>query len=198
MERGTFRKLPPRLDMNPMVDLAFLLVTFFMLATTFRTEEAVLVDVPTSQTEIKLPEKDVMIITVAQDGRVFFGLDGKFSKKSLLSHMSRKYQMEFTDQEINQFSLLTNFGMPMQDLKRFLQQDPTARREIGQPGIPLSEQQNELADWIVFARVANPRLRVAIKGDADTPYPIIKRIMDTLIDNNVLRFNLITDLEHDA
>lgn len=198
MERGTFRKLPPRLDMNPMVDLAFLLVTFFMLATTFRTEEAVLVDVPTSQTEIKLPEKDVMIITVAEDGRVFFGLDGKFSKKSLLNHMGRKYEIEFTEQEIRQFSLLTNFGMPMQELKNFLGQEPSARKELGQPGIPLADQQNELADWIVFARISNPRLRVAIKGDADTPYPIIKKIMDTLIENNVLRFNLITDLEHDA
>ena len=75
----------PVLDMNPMVDLAFLLVTFFMLTTTFRMPEPVAVALPASTAETKLPERDVIQVTVAADGRVFLDLDGKHVRERLLA-----------------------------------------------------------------------------------------------------------------
>lgn len=87
-------KKQPKLDMNPMTDLAFLLVTFFMLTTTFKAEEPVTINNPAATSEIKLPEQNIMTITIAQDGRVFFGLDGRYSKERLIDFMDQRYDLK--------------------------------------------------------------------------------------------------------
>jgi len=61
----------PSLDMTPMVDLAFLLVTFFMLTASFRMAEPVTVDPPSSIGQITLPDNHIMV-TVDKDGKLFF------------------------------------------------------------------------------------------------------------------------------
>jgi biopolymer transport protein ExbD len=106
------------LDMTAMCDMAFLLLTFFMLATKFKAPENVTVDMPSSISKIKLPESDMMIISIAADGRIFFGIDGQPYRKDLLELMSKKYNIKFVQAEINRFSLMENFGFPIYNLKR--------------------------------------------------------------------------------
>lgn len=65
------------LDMTPLVDIGFLLLTFFMLTTQFKPLEEVHIDLPSSNSVFKLPESDVMTISIAQDGRIFLGLDSQ-------------------------------------------------------------------------------------------------------------------------
>jgi biopolymer transport protein ExbD len=72
--------------------------------------------------------------------------------------------------------------------------EPEERNKVFQPGIPADSAHNELSDWVVFARMTNPRVRVAIKGDRDTNYEVVEDVVNTLIDRRVLRFNLITNL----
>jgi len=193
METVRKRKKSPKLDMNPMVDLAFLLVTFFMLATTFKTEEPILMQLPKATTDVKMPESGIMTLSIAPDGRVFFDVDGKFSRASLLKYLGDKHGVSFTEKQSKTFSILSSFGLPIHQLSSYLQLSPSERKEIAQPGIPCTDEHNELADWIVYARVVNPRLRVAIKSDQNTPYLYVDRVIQTLKDNQVLRFNLITD-----
>jgi biopolymer transport protein ExbD len=57
--------------MTAMVDVAFLLLTFFMLTTQFKPPAEVDIDLPSSHAEVKLPGTDIMTVTVAEDGRVF-------------------------------------------------------------------------------------------------------------------------------
>jgi biopolymer transport protein ExbD len=66
-----------RVDMTPMVDVAFLLLTFFMMTTSFKPPEVVEIKLPTSHSAFKLPESDVMMITLSKDGRIFLGLDSQ-------------------------------------------------------------------------------------------------------------------------
>lgn len=190
---------PPSLDMTPMVDLAFLLVTFFMLTTTFAPDEPVIVDTPKSESEIILPDKDRMIITVADDGRVFFDMDNQHNRQRMLQDMGAKYGVGFTAEQLRAFSIMQGFGLPIRALPQFLDMSPEDRNRVVQPGIPVDSLNNELADWVVYARMTNPsKLRIAIKGDRDANYKIMKRVIDTLIDRKILRFNLITGMEQES
>ncbi len=62
-----------KIDMTPMVDVAFLLLIFFMSTTQFKPPEEVSVSLPFSSSEIKVPEINTIILTVNKDGRVFIG-----------------------------------------------------------------------------------------------------------------------------
>src|SRR5512143_1117186 len=86
------------IDMTAMCDVAFLLLTFFMLTTQFKSDESVVVDTPSSISEIKLPDTDILNITITRDGKVFFNIDNKnFSRERLLAKISEKYPaLQFT------------------------------------------------------------------------------------------------------
>lgn len=183
------------IDMTAMCDVAFLLLTFFMLTTKFKPDEPVIVDTPSSVSEIKLPETDILLITVGEDGKVFFGIDGQQTRQEMLRKMSERYKIEFTPEEYHTFALMSNFGMPIANLKQFLNMEPAERDKVDQPGIPVDSLNNQLADWIITARLSNPKFRIAIKGDRDANYPVIKDVIATLQEKNVNKFNLITSME---
>lgn len=195
MPKVKVKRTKPTLDMTPMVDLAFLLVTFFMLTTQFSPEEAVIVDTPSSVSEIRLPDSNVITVSVGEDNRVFFGVDGQHTKEELLGKISEKYGVSFTEEERKTFSLLTNFGVPVNQLKSFLALESAARKEVNQPGIPVDSANNQLRDWILETRKLNQKVVIAIKGDVDVNYPTVQKVIGTLQDQKVNRFNLITDME---
>jgi biopolymer transport protein ExbD len=88
------------------------------------------------------------------------------------------------------------FGVPIRQLPQFLDLSPDEQAQVQQPGIPSDSVNNELADWVVYARLTNPsKMRIAVKGDRDSNYKIVKQVIATLIDRRILRFNLITGLE---
>jgi biopolymer transport protein ExbD len=97
---------------------------------------------------------------------------------------------------LNNFAVMAGFGVPVRQLPQFLDMTPDERLQITQPGIPSDSVNNELADWVVYARMTAPsKMRIAIKGDRDTNYKVVKQVVETLIDRRILRFNLITGLE---
>ena len=67
----------PTLDMTAMVDVAFLLLTFFMLTAQFREPEPIPIVLPSSNTQIKLPVSNILMITVSEDARIFVGEEGQ-------------------------------------------------------------------------------------------------------------------------
>lgn len=183
--------------MTPMVDLAFLLVTFFMLTTKFRPDEPVMVDQPSSVSDIPLPDKGVILLTVDGKGRVFFNVEGQQVRRDILERMATQFNQTYDEKEMKRFSVLSSVGMPMNQLKSYLGANDDQRREMNKTttGIPTDSTNNELLLWINNARKAAPRYSIAIKGDRNADIPTIKRVISILQDNKANRFALITNLE---
>jgi biopolymer transport protein ExbD len=78
-----------RIDMTPMVDVAFLLLTFFMLTTQFRPPTEVDVILPDSHSAIKLPESDVITVSVNKEGRIFMGVDSQMLRAYLFGEENK-------------------------------------------------------------------------------------------------------------
>jgi biopolymer transport protein ExbD len=102
-----------KLDMTPMVDVAFLLLTFFMLTTQFKPPEDVTVELPTSHSAFKLPESDVMMITIAKDGRIFLGLDAQNLRMKLFGEEGRrKLSFEVKKEELANLLIQARISNP--------------------------------------------------------------------------------------
>jgi biopolymer transport protein ExbD len=185
-------------DMTAMCDVAFLLLTFFILTATAKVPEVMPVDTPASTVQTKLPEKDLATLTVG-NGKVFFDVKGKDVRVRTLELMGNKYGVKFSEDDQNKFAIMESFGVPVQNLKQILDMKPADRKNVQQPGIPKDSLDNQLADWVQNARIANielhdKELELAIKGDAKEEYPIIRRVMDILQDQKINSFSLVTGL----
>lgn len=191
------------IDMTAMCDVASLLLTFFILTATARQPEALTVDTPTSTVKIKLPESNIATITVGQ-GKVFFGVQGQPIRERVLQKMSERYKVPFSAEDIKRFSLMDNFGVPINQLKQVIDMKGADRNKEGlQPGIPVDSvagAASQLHEWIYQARIATKEindesLRISIKGDAKEEYPTIKKIIDILQKQKVNKFSLVTSME---
>ena len=189
--------------MTPMVDLAFLLVTFFMLTTKFAPEESVVVDTPSSISDLKLPENNVITLTVDANKRVFFGVDAKQTKVQALQRVGAKYGVNFTAAQAKEFGDLPNFGVPISQLGSYLNMSKEDRKSVNKeaPGVPLDSLNNQLIDWVVESRRANQSIfkkptYIAIKGDGNADVPTVQKVIKILQEKDINRFNLITDMEN--
>jgi len=183
-------------DMTAMCDVAFLLLTFFMLTSNFTKKEATLVNAPSSISEIKIPERDILLILVDAKGKLFFGIDGQENRMALLERMGALYNLQFTPAELKEFSLINSFGVPIEQMKTFLSLTQEERESPAySDGIPCDSLNNQLKNWVTETRSISKEYRIAIKADQATAYPKIKKLMETLQDLNENRYNLITTLE---
>ncbi len=196
MGRAKISKKSTFIDMTAMSDVTVLLLTFFMLTSTFVKKEPVQVTTPASVSEIKIPDTDILQILVDTKGKIFMSLDKQPDMRAVLEGMGEEYGVSFTPEEIKKFSTMATFGVPMKNMKKFLdmpqeQQDAVLKDQ----GIPCDSLDNQFKSWIRTAKVANPALRIAIKADQQTPYSVIKKVMASLQDLRENRYNLITSLK---
>lgn len=202
MAKVKTHKAAGAIDMTAMCDVAFLLLTFFILTATAKQPEPLAVDTPNSTVQTKLPDAGLATLTVGQ-GKVFFGMVDRPVRKRTLELMAQEFGVNFTEEEKNRFALIDGFGVPVANLSQIINMSSSERNKKDlQPGIPrdtVDIKKDELSRWIYNARVANTEitgndLKFAIKGDAKLEYPTIKQVMDVLQKQDVNSFNLVTGL----
>ncbi|MEO0895482.1 MAG: biopolymer transporter ExbD [Bacteroidota bacterium] len=195
----------PTIDMTAMVDVAFLLLTFFILTTTrFREEEKIEVDTPSSVSELEVQDKGLCTVSIGPEGKVFVGFTDIGTREGVLNLLIQEKEQSISEDGARYFSTLQEFGVPIDQMATWLNEED-GEHDLGHfphEGIPTpdpdsatTDNPNELKEWIRWGRLTDQRMRFAIKGDVDTQYEIIQNVMSSLQDWKINQFSLITEQE---
>jgi biopolymer transport protein ExbD len=192
-----------------MSDVMTLLLTFFMLTSTFVKNEPVKVVTPGSISEIKVPENGVLTILVSPEknaagkptgeGQVFMSIDNTDQLGATLDDMAGRFGVKLNGNQIKTFRLESTFGVPMKELAGYLSMSSQNRGKVlPTKGIPLDSidgGMSEFQQWVDAARTANEEIKIALKADAATPYKTVKKVMNELQDMDESHYYMITNLK---
>jgi len=212
MAKAKVKKQSTFIDMTAMSDVTVLLLTFFMLTSTFVQDEPVKVQTPASVSDYKIPESNLMTILVDSKGKIFMSFTNEKDKLETLNKVGEDYGITFTPKQQAAFKKLDSFGVPIRSMASFLdlpsgEQDKFLKDlENLRVGIPtdsvaisdargLISQDNEFKRWVTYATANNKDLQIAVKADKSTTYPVVKKVIDELSAMRRYRYLLITSLK---
>jgi biopolymer transport protein ExbD len=188
-------------DMTPFVDIAFLILSFFIMATQFKPPEPVPVETPGSVSSKALTEENALLITIDKDSKVYININAKKDKEKLteiINGISTSQSLALSAAEIESFKKSPIIGVPFKSLKGLLDLSPADQEKVKQPGIPvLDTLNNELIWWIAETKkaFAGEKLLYLIKGDNGSKYPSFEAIINALRKNEEFKYNLVTSQE---
>jgi biopolymer transport protein ExbD len=192
-------------DMTPFVDVAFLILSFFMLATKFKPPAPVDITTPYSVSSKELEQKNAMMIEMDKDGRVFFTMqvekpEDRTLVQNMISNLSKTRSLNLTPAEIETFVKNPTVGLPFNKLKGYLDLSDEQRKgyEKNMEGVPvLDSTDNQLMYWVAESKKAfgGTEVNVMVKGDNNTKYPVFKQIIEALRKNELFKYKLITTPE---
>ncbi|HZF63618.1 MAG TPA: biopolymer transporter ExbD [Chitinophagaceae bacterium] len=197
-------KLPKKstdTDMTPFVDVAFLILTFFILATKFKPPEPVEITTPNSVSSKTLEQMEGVLVEMDKDGRVFFSMQAETNpaaKKAVIQNLNTTRNLGLTEAEMNNFVRTHSVGVPFTQLKGLLSVPADEQKNVKQPGIPVRDSaSNELYFWVrdAVTAFAGSRINYFIKGDNAAKYPDFKRVLEAFKRNDIYKFNLVTSPE---
>ena len=210
MGKVKIKKSDTWIDMTPMSDVMTLLLTFFMLTSTFVKNEPVKVNTPGSIVEKDIPEKGILTILVSPekdakgvatgDGQVFMSMDNAEQLGQVLDQMADANGVSINPAQRQTFTIESTFGVPIRKLPTYLQEiDPTKRQKMLKNfGIPLDSIEggrSEFQQWVDAARGVNQDIKIVLKADAATPYKTVKKVMNELQDMDESHYYLVTTLK---
>jgi biopolymer transport protein ExbD len=188
-------------DMTAMCDVAFLLLSFFILTTKFKPAEALAVTTPKSVSTNPAEQKDVVMITMDKKGSIYFSVsdDATEEKQEVIEAVDKQKALNLTDAEKKAFIRSGSYvGVPFNQLKSYLQKTPDQIAKLELNGIPVTDTlNNELQTWMAATQTAfrGKKMNLLLKGDNEAKYSSFKGVIDALKKNDILKFQLITDPE---
>lgn len=196
MGRAKLPRKSTNIDMTAMCDVAFLLLSFFILTTKFKPAEAIAVTTPSSVASKVAPSKDFVLITITKDGKVFLTLDDEQRKESIANSLNSTRNLGI---DVTAFKKAGFIGAPIASLKSFLAIPEENRKGDQLPGIPVMDStNNELITWLqlVNESYAGAKMDLLLKGDNVSKYPSFKNVIIALKKNDILKFQMITNPEN--
>jgi len=188
-------------DMTPFVDIAFLILSFFIMATKFKPPEPVEITTPGSVLSQALPESNAVLISIDSTNKVYYALLSEKEPEKfddVINGVNSTQNLGLTPTEIRNFRKTYMVGVPFAGLKSFLNVDPNEQAKVDQPGIPvLDSTNNQLLWWIRLTKDAfrGQPLKFLIKGDGNSKYPAFEAVVDALRKNEEFKYELVTSLE---
>ncbi len=188
-------------DMTPFVDIAFLILSFFIMATKFKPPEPVEITTPNSVSAGKLPENDAVMVTIDPENKVYFSV---LSEKNtavydqIIQELNTNNSLGLTPAEMANFRKTPAVGVPFTQLKSLLAVPAADQKEVKQPGIPVMDSAtNELVRWIAASKnaFAGEKLTFLIKGDSKSKFPAFEAVISALKRNGENKYNLVTSPE---
>jgi biopolymer transport protein ExbD len=196
MGRAKLPRKSTNIDMTAMCDVAFLLLSFFILATKAKPPEAIHVTPPTSVAAKKVPQKDVVLVTLDPSGKVFISMDN-VDKKEFIANSIKGTTNPALD--VKAFTKATFWGAPFAGINSFLSIPEEKRTGSALPGIPVDTTKgpNEMVEWmrLIKTAYAGEKINLLLKGDNEAKYPAFRAIVDAFKSNDLLKFQMVTNPE---
>ena len=189
------------IDMTAMCDVAFLLLSFFILTTKFKPSEVLKVTTPNSVSHNAAPENDVVLITMDKDGKIFLSVSDKNTseKRTMIDNINTSKGLNLTDAQKKAFVRANSFvGVPFSHLGGFLNTPPADIKKLKMDGIPVTDTlNNQLTEWLTAAKGAfeGRKMQILVKGDNNAKYPSFQGILNALKKNDLLKFQMVTNPE---
>lgn len=196
MGRAKIKRGSTNVDMTAMCDVAFLLLSFFILTTKFKPEEAIEVTPPSSVSAKAATDKSAFKISIDKDGKVFLDMSDEM-RGDVLDELAKERNLTFSPQDKKFFQQATFVGTPLSQLNQFDRLDAEQIKATKIPGIPTDSTNNELQAWITAAVQANQgnKINFYIKGDNNSKYTAFKQVIEAFKKNDIYKYNLITNAE---
>ncbi len=199
MGRAKIKRGSTNIDMTAMCDVAFLLLSFFILTTKFKPAEAVDVTPPTSVSSKAAPQKDAFTVSIDKLGRIFIDMSDEM-KGDVIDQLGTARNIKFSPDDVKAFKLATFVGAPINQINQFDRLTPEQLKTVKLEGVPADTSNNELQAWINAAINAykdkGVKLNFLIKGDDNSKYPAFKSVIEAFKKNEVFKYQLITNAEN--
>lgn len=195
MGRAKLPRKSTNIDMTAMCDVAFLLLSFFILTTKFKPAEAIAVVTPNSVAAKVAPDKDIVMITIDKDGKVFITMDDEQKKEAVCTYLNTNLNLNMN---VAAFKKAGFFGAPFSSMASFLSLPEEQRKGDKLPGIPvLDSTDNQMSTWMRAIKDAylGDKMNLLVKGDNAAKYPSFKAVIDAFKKNDELKFQMITNPE---
>ncbi|MEO6819041.1 MAG: biopolymer transporter ExbD [Ginsengibacter sp.] len=194
MGRAKIKRGSTHVDMTAMCDVAFLLLTFFILAAQFKPSEAVEVHPPSSVSNKHAPQKDFLNVTINKDNQVFIDMDQSL-KADVLEQVGKLRNITFSPDDVKKFEAATFVGVPISQLNQFTRLDPAQLAKEKLSGIPYDSTDNQVLMWITAAYNATQgkTMNWLIKGDNAAKYPTFSSVIEAFKKNDIYKYNLVTN-----
>jgi biopolymer transport protein ExbD len=186
-------------DMTAFCDVAFLLLSFFIMATKTKPPEAITVVMPSSVSSKAVEVADQVLVTINKDGKVFLSLSEPERRIQVVEEVAKLKGIPISPADIKKAGTVEFFGSPLSQLPSYVNLPKESLKGDLLPGIPaVDSTNNEVTTWMMAVNnvFSGDKMNLMVKGDNTAKYPAFKQVIDAFKKNDFMKFSIVTNAEN--